>query len=65
MYDWLYKIRPYCLSCANLLLLLLLLFCFLRPHLRLLKVPWLGVETELQLLAYTTATVMRDPQPIE
>ena len=31
-------------------------FCFLRPHLQHMEVPWLGVESELQLLAYTTAT---------
>ena len=37
--------------------LLLLLFVFLGPHL------WhrLGVKSELQLLAYTTATAMQDP----
>ena len=31
-------------------------FCFLGPLLRHMKVPRLGVEVELQLLAYTTAT---------
>ena len=30
-------------------------FCFLGPH------PWLGVELELQLPAYTTATATCDP----
>ena len=30
-------------------------FCFSGLHLRLMKVPRLGVELELQLLAYTTA----------
>jgi len=35
-------------------------FGFLRLHLRHRKVPRLGVESELQLPAYTTATVMPD-----
>ena len=35
-------------------------FCFLGPHLRHMKVPRLGVELELQLRAYTTATAMQD-----
>ena len=33
---------------------------FLGPHLRRMKVPRLGVELELQLLAYTTATATLD-----
>ena len=40
--------------------LLLSLFFFLRLHLRHMEVPRLGVTSELQLLAYTTATAMRD-----
>ena len=36
-------------------------FCFLGPHLQQMEVPSLGVESELQLLAYTTATAMWDP----
>ena len=35
-------------------------FCFLGRHLRHVKVPRLGVEMELQLLAYTTATATPD-----
>ena len=31
-------------------------FVFLGPHLQHMEVPRLGVELELQLLAYTTAT---------
>ena len=31
-------------------------FAFLGPHLQHVEVPWLGVESELQLLAYATAT---------
>ena len=30
-----------------------------------MEVPRLGVESELQLLAYTTAIAMQDPQPTE
>ena len=33
-------------------------FCFLGPLMQLMKAPRLGVELELQLLAYTTATAM-------
>ena len=36
----------------------LLLFVFLAPHPWHMEVPRLGVELELQLLAYTSATVM-------
>ena len=38
----------------------LFLIAFLGPHLRHMKVPWLGVESELQLLAYATATASQD-----
>ena len=34
---------------------------FLGPHPRHMEVPRLGVESELQLSAYTTATATRDP----
>ena len=37
------------------------LFCFLRLHLRHMEVPRLGVELELQLPAYITATATMDP----
>ena len=36
-------------------------FFSLWPHLRHMKVPRLGVTSELQLPAYTTATAMWDP----
>ena len=36
-------------------------FCFLGPHLRHMEVPRLGVQSELQLLAYATATAMQGP----
>ena len=39
-------------------------FFFLRPHLGHMEVPRLGVESEPQLLAYTTATATPDPSCI-
>ena len=42
-------------------LFLFINFFILGPHLRHMEVPSLGVELELQLLAYTTATAMGDP----
>ena len=39
----------------------LFIFCFLVPHPRHMEVPWLGVESELQPLAYTIATATQDP----
>ena len=44
-----------------ILLLLFSLFAFSGPHPRHMEVPRLGVEPELQLPAYTTATAVRDP----
>ena len=35
-------------------------FCFLGLHLQRMEVPQLGVTSELQLLAYTTAIAMQD-----
>ena len=35
-------------------------FCFLEPYLQHMEVPRLGVHSELQLLAYATATAMPD-----
>ena len=39
-------------------------FVFLGLHLQQMEVPRLGVESELQLLAYTTATATPDPSHI-
>ena len=39
-------------------------FPFLRPYLLHMEVPELGVELELQLLAYAPATAMWDPHRI-
>ena len=41
-------------------LFVLFCFCFLGPNLWHMEVPGLGVELELQLPAYTTATAMQD-----
>ena len=35
-------------------------FCFLEPHPQHVEVPGLGIESELWLLTYTTATEMQD-----
>ena len=40
------------------------LFCFLGPHPWHVEVPRLGVESELQLPAYTTATATPNPSHI-
>ena len=45
-------------------ILLLLLFCFLGPRLRYMEVPRLGVDLELQLPVYATATAMPDPSHV-
>ena len=37
---------------------------FLQPHLQHMEVPWLGVQLELQLPAYTTATATQGPSCI-
>jgi len=39
-------------------------FTFLGPHLQHTEVPRLGVQSELQLLTYTTVTAMPDPNRI-
>ena len=39
-------------------------FCFLGPHPQHMEVPRLGVELELQLLVYATATAMWAPSHV-
>ena len=39
-------------------------YFFLEPYLQHMEVPRLGVESELKLLAYATATATRDPSHI-
>ena len=47
------------------LLFYLFIYCiFLGPHLQHTEVPRLGVEMDLQLLAYITAMAMQDPSCI-
>ena len=38
-------------------------FVFLGPHLWYMEIPRLGVESELQLLACTTATATQESEP--
>ena len=45
-------------------LLTFIYFCFLGPYPWHVEVPRLGVKSELQLLAYSTATAMPDPSLI-
>ena len=44
----------------SVLFLFLFVFCFIGTHLRHMEVPRLGVQSELQLLAYTRATETSD-----
>ena len=39
-------------------------FCFLEPHLQHVEVPRLGVQSEFQLSAYTTATATCNPSHV-
>ena len=55
-----YKITLLALQGLFLLCFVLLCFAFLGPHPQHMEVPRLGVELELYLLAYTTATAMPD-----
>ena len=50
--------------CVCVCFVVLFVFAFLGPHLCPKEVPRLGGESELQVLAYTTATEMRDPSHI-
>ena len=43
---------------------IIIIFFFLGPHLWHMEVPRLGVELELQLLVYTTATATPNPSHI-
>ena len=48
------------LSCAPSFVLFVCFFCFLGLHPQHMEIPRLGVESELQLPAYTTATATQD-----
>ena len=43
-----------------IIIIIIIIICFLRLHLWHMEVPRLGVESEVQLLAYTTATATPD-----
>ena len=45
---------------ASFIYLFIYLFCLLGPHLQHMEIPSLGVKSELQLPAYTTATATQD-----
>ena len=45
---------------AFIILFIYLLVCFLEPNLRHMEVPGLGINSELQLPAYTRATATLD-----
>ena len=47
--------------CACVFIYLFIYFAFLGLHLRHMEVLRLGVQSEIQLLAYTSATAMPDP----
>ena len=47
-----------------IIIIIVLCFCFLGPHLRHMEVPRLGVQLELQLPAYTTATATLVPRRV-
>ena len=51
--------------CVCLCLCVCVCVCVLGPHWQHMEVSRIGAESELQLLAYTTATATWDPQPTE
>ena len=56
------EIEPH--KCAQLIFKNYYYFFFLGPHLQYMGVPRLGVWSEVQLAAYTTATATPDPSCI-
>ena len=59
--DYLLIIRKSSFLCRrNLAVFLKFIYCFLGPHSRHMEVPKLGVKSELEPLAHTTATAMWD-----
>ena len=60
-----YTIRKSILDLKILFIFFLSFFIiFLWPHLRHMEVPGIGVQSELQLLGYTTSTAMPDPSRV-
>ena len=76
IYMFIYIINSFQFHCQNILVwrisctitipmgLILFVYFFLGPHLQHMEVPRLGVESELQLLAYTTAMATPVPSDI-
>ena len=52
------------LHCGVFCLFVCLFVCFLGPHPRHMEVPRLGLESELQLLAYAAYAAMWDPSHV-
>ena len=62
----LHQLESLRMGCRNFVVVVVLfIFAILGPHPQHMEVPRLGVESELQLPAYTIATAMPDPQPTE
>ena len=60
LYIYIYKLNHYAVhQKLTQHFIYLFIFCFLGLHPWHMEVPGLGVESELQLPAYTTATAMR------
>ena len=49
---------------TSFVVVVVVILVFLGPHLWYMEVPRLGVQSELYLLAYTTATATPDPSHI-
>ena len=61
---WVPILRPWMQPKKSQLSLVCSFFVFLGPQSQNMEIPRRGVESELQLLAYTTATAMPDPSHI-
>ena len=46
-----------------IIVIIIIILVFLGPHLQHMDIPRLGIESEMQLPAYTTATAMAKPDP--
>ena len=61
--TWCFFPQPFLRACTNVYIhiyIYIFFFCFLGPYLRHMEVPRLGVQSELQPPAYTTATATQD-----
>ena len=55
-----YNLHPFILAGLGTISIYLFIFVFLGPHPQHMEIPRLGVESELQLPAYTTTPATRD-----